>query len=77
MPFRLCLENEAPNFTYMYWFEFLIDMLFIMDIMFNFRTGVPVKVDEASTAVEDSEVIEYDRWIVAVMSPPRKTRIYG
>ena len=68
MPFRLTFENEAPLFTPIYWWEFLIDMLFIIDIIFNFRTGifVFVKGDDESGMNEEQEQVEYDRYRVAV-----------
>ena len=31
LPFRLCFGNEPPLFSAVYWFEFLIDKLFIVD----------------------------------------------
>jgi hypothetical protein len=29
LPFRLTFENEAPLFTWVYWLEFMIDLLFM------------------------------------------------
>jgi hypothetical protein len=56
MPFRLCFGNEAPIYTYMYYFEFMIDMVFIVDINLNFFTGFYVGRDET----EDIDLIEFD-----------------
>ena len=39
MPFRLCFDNEPPRFSWIYWWEFFSDMVFIADIFLNFRTG--------------------------------------
>ena len=39
LPFRLAFENEPPRFTWIYWWEFMTDMIFIADIFLNFRTG--------------------------------------
>jgi hypothetical protein len=68
MPFRLTFQNEARLFTPIYWWEFLIDMLFIVDIVFNFRTGIFVSLagDDGREATEDEEQVEYDRYRVAV-----------
>jgi hypothetical protein len=59
MPFRLCFANEARFGTGLYWFEFMIDIIFIMDIFTNFRTGVFVGRDG------DGDTVEYDRLVVA------------
>lgn len=56
MPFRLCFGNEAPLFTYMYFWEFFIDMVFLVDITLNFFTGFYVGRDET----EDIDLIEFD-----------------
>lgn len=61
MPFRLCFANEARFGTGIYWFEFVIDLIFIMDIFFNFRTGIFVGRDQA----DGGDSVEYDRWEVA------------
>jgi hypothetical protein len=61
MPFRLCFANEARVGTGIYWFEFIIDLIFIMDIFFNFRTGVFVGRDQG----DGGDSVEYDRWAVA------------
>ena len=63
MPFRLSFVNEAPPFTPIYWFEFIIDMIFLFDIGFNFRTGVYVLAEGGGA--EEAELVEYDRWRVA------------
>ena len=66
LPFRLTFENEAKQFTPMYWFEFLIDMAFLMDILLNFRTGIVLDMGAPlHTGLNDKELIEYDRWGVA------------
>lgn len=39
-PFRLCFANEAVVYSPIFWFEFGVDLTFIVDIIFNFRTGV-------------------------------------
>lgn len=59
MPFRLCFANEPRFGTGLYWFEFMIDIIFILDIFTNFRTGVFVGRDG------DGDTVEYDRLIVA------------
>jgi hypothetical protein len=59
MPFRLCFANEARFGTGLYWWEFMIDLIFILDIVTNFRTGVFVGRDG------DGDLVEYDRAIVA------------
>jgi len=51
LPFRLTFENEAKIFTFVYWFEFMIDMIFIVDIPLNFRTGIFVPKPPASNVV--------------------------
>jgi len=66
MPFRLSFANEAPTFSPVYWWEFLIDMIFICDIVLNFRTGIFVKATEEGGGGEESELVEYDRYRVAV-----------
>ena len=58
MPFRLCFMNEAKKFSGTYWFEFMIDMLFLVDIALNFRTGYFVG------SAED-DLIEFDPYLVA------------
>jgi|MDSY01.1.fsa_nt_gb hypothetical protein len=58
MPFRLCFMNEAKQFSSIYWFEFIIDMIFIVDICLNFRTGYFV-----GTAEDD--LVEFDPYLVA------------
>jgi hypothetical protein len=62
MPFRLCYQTEAELYSNVFWFEFIIDMLFIIDIVLNFLTGYAI----TDVAGEDSEIIEYDRYRVAV-----------
>ena len=61
MPFRLCFANEPILFTPIYWFEFLIDMVFIVDICFNFFTGYIIETDHHM----DEVMVEYDRMRVA------------
>jgi hypothetical protein len=39
LPFRLAFDNEAPRFTWVYWFDFFSDMVAMTDIFLNFRTG--------------------------------------
>eukprot|EP00613_Pedinella_sp_CCMP2098_P050289 CAMPEP_0171819112 /NCGR_PEP_ID=MMETSP0992-20121227/2028_1 /TAXON_ID=483369 /ORGANISM="non described non described, Strain CCMP2098" /LENGTH=198 /DNA_ID=CAMNT_0012433351 /DNA_START=42 /DNA_END=635 /DNA_ORIENTATION=+ len=63
LPFRLTFENEAPNFSSVYWFEFIIDMLFLLDILLNFRTGYFFDEEGGS---EDTQKVEYDRKRVAI-----------
>jgi hypothetical protein len=79
MPFRLCFANEAKKGTGLWVWEFMIDMVFIMDIVFNFRTGYFVlsageRADmdiagdgdgKTDTAMNGDELVEYDRWRVA------------
>ena len=66
MPFRLCFANEAPYGTPVYWWEFVIDMVFIIDIVLNFRTGYFVRnLDLGASSVEDNDLVEYDRQRVA------------
>jgi len=60
MPFRLCFGNEAEQFSTIYWFEFMIDMVFIVDICFNFRTGVFVGADGGDPG-DDMDLVEYHR----------------
>ena len=62
LPFRLCFDNEPAVGTPEYWFEFMIDMVFIFDILLSFRTGIFVESDEHG---DDGEAVEYDRWRVA------------
>jgi hypothetical protein len=40
LPFRLAFDNEAPRFTWVYWFEFVSDMVAMADIFLNLRTGI-------------------------------------
>lgn len=58
MPFRLCFMNEAQKFSPIYWFEFMVDMIFIIDIFLNFRTGYFV-----GTAEDD--LVEFDPYLIA------------
>lgn len=60
MPFRLCFGNEAPIYSYMYYFEFVIDMIFLLDIIFNFFTGYFIGREDM-----DVVVIEYDSYKIA------------
>ena len=50
--------------TNRYWFEFFIDMAFIADIMFNFRTGYVID-DGRDSSSKDDAAIEFDRKRVA------------
>ena len=52
MPFRLCYANEPSRGTGIYWFEFTIDLVFIVDIILNFFTGYFVNPDESNGIVE-------------------------
>jgi len=61
-PFRLCFANEAVVYTDIFWFEFAVDLVFITDILLNFRTGILV---ENPVKGEGMEFVEYDRWRVA------------
>jgi len=63
LPFRLTFANEAPQFSSVYWFEFIIDMLFILDIILNFRTGYFFDEEGGS---EETQKVEYDRRRVAI-----------
>ena len=63
MPFRLTFVNEAVQFSGIYWFEFLIDMVFIADIALNFRTGF--FVEGVDGHAKDEILVEYDRKRVA------------
>jgi len=65
MPFRLAFENEAKMFSPIYWFEFIIDLLFIIDIVFNFRTGILLDKEAVATGAAHEEQVEYDRYRVA------------
>ena len=64
MPFRLTFENEASLYSATFWFEVMLDTLFIADIFLNFRTGYDLNKDGA--VIDDAGIIEYDRWRVAV-----------
>jgi len=66
MPFRMCFVNEAKQFTAVYWLEFMIDMCFLLDVVFSFRTGYFVASPDSGGAEEEQEV-EYDRWRVALV----------
>jgi len=35
----MCFGFESKPFTRMFWWEFFIDIIFIVDIVLNFRTG--------------------------------------
>jgi hypothetical protein len=61
LPFRLCFVNEPSLRSGMFFFELSIEMIFIVDIMFNFRTGF-YKADYRGVATED---VEFDRLQVA------------
>jgi len=63
LPFRLTFVNEAPLFTVLYWVELMIDMLFLVDMGFNFRTGI--LVESQNIKGERYEAVEYDRRSVA------------
>ena len=39
LPFRLCFVNDPSLFSGAYWFEFALDIVFIVDIALNLRTG--------------------------------------
>ena len=52
MPFRLCFNNEPVVGSGTYWFEFLIETSFLVDIILNFRTGYFFQLDDASMRVE-------------------------
>jgi len=39
MPFRICFANDPAIFSGPYWFEFMIEIVFVVDILLNFRTG--------------------------------------
>jgi len=64
MPFRLCFANEPIIFTPIYWFEFLIDMVFIVDICLNFFTGYIVETEQGGSS--DVVLVEFDRKRVAL-----------
>eukprot|EP00614_Pseudopedinella_elastica_P009436 CAMPEP_0172599062 /NCGR_PEP_ID=MMETSP1068-20121228/19154_1 /TAXON_ID=35684 /ORGANISM="Pseudopedinella elastica, Strain CCMP716" /LENGTH=747 /DNA_ID=CAMNT_0013399195 /DNA_START=167 /DNA_END=2406 /DNA_ORIENTATION=+ len=64
MPFRLCFANDPIIFTPMYWFEFMIDMIFIVDIFLNFRTGYFLDRDVGGS--EEHELIEFDSFRIAI-----------
>jgi len=64
LPFRLTFVNEAPLFTWVYWFEFMIDLLFVVDMGLNFRTGLAVETKNAKG--ENYEAIEFDKHIIAM-----------
>jgi hypothetical protein len=38
-PFRICFDNEPRQFSAGFWFEVSIEIAFLVDIVFNFRTG--------------------------------------
>mmetsp|Transcript_9926 Transcript_9926/g.22814 ORF Transcript_9926/g.22814 Transcript_9926/m.22814 type:complete len:504 (-) Transcript_9926:1962-3473(-) len=61
MPFRLCFANDPIIFTPMYWFEFMIDMMFILDMIFNFMTGYYVELEGS-----EEDLVEYDLCSIAV-----------
>ena len=56
LPFRLCLDFPAPRFSAVYWFEFLIDLAFMLDIALNFCTGIVV----VEKGQESEPLVEYD-----------------
>jgi hypothetical protein len=60
MPFRLCFGNEAKLYTPIYYFEFMIDMIFLTDICFNFFTGYFVGREDL-----DNDLIEFDLFCIA------------
>ena len=39
MPFRICFANDAKQGTGIFWFEVTIELIFILDLVINFRTG--------------------------------------
>lgn len=65
MPFRLCFVNEPVYATAIYWFEFIIDMTFIVDIIFNFFTGYLLEGDHQAEDGRSVILVEYDRKRVA------------
>jgi len=81
MPFRLCFANEAQSDEPIFWWEFIIDILFLLDIPLNFRTGYFVlsagervsgldSVDTSGLGDGNTdaleELVEYDKWRVGV-----------
>jgi hypothetical protein len=39
MPFKMCFNYESPPYSTMFMWEMVIDVVFMFDIMLNFRTG--------------------------------------
>jgi len=66
MPYRMCFAKEAVLGSTVYWLEFMIDMFFLLDVIFSFRTGYFVVSSDTGGAEEEQEV-EYDRWRVALV----------
>ena len=62
LPFRLCFNNDPPLFSAVYWFEFIADLLFILDIFLNFRTGyfVPIVASDAVSTMDEIDDREQD-----------------
>jgi len=65
MPFRLCFVNEPVYATVIYWFEFIIDITFIVDIIFNFFTGYLLEGDHQAEDGRSVILVEYDHKRVA------------
>eukprot|EP00614_Pseudopedinella_elastica_P009557 CAMPEP_0172607538 /NCGR_PEP_ID=MMETSP1068-20121228/27690_1 /TAXON_ID=35684 /ORGANISM="Pseudopedinella elastica, Strain CCMP716" /LENGTH=935 /DNA_ID=CAMNT_0013410567 /DNA_START=183 /DNA_END=2990 /DNA_ORIENTATION=- len=64
VPFRLSFENDPPLYSGMYWFEFSFEMIFLVDIALNFRTGYFTEALDTNEPVE-SLSIEYQPFNVA------------
>jgi len=65
LPFRLCFVNDPTPFSAIYWFEFTIDFVFIIDVILIFFTGYVLEGELHSEDVNSIVLIEYDRKRVA------------
>lgn len=61
LPFRLCFQNEPDLGSGMFYFELMIEIIFIVDIGLNFRTGY-YQSDHRGEPTDD---VEFDRHLVA------------